>query len=376
MVGDVVTYTLRVYNEGEVAGYAQEITDDIPDYLEYLPENSTNKEYKWVMYDKDGKETTDVKKAVKIKTDYASKENGEALMKKDSLKENPNLLNAFNKEEKISETNPDHVDVKVAFKVKDPKSEKIIITNKAQISEDADENGNPVEDIDSVPGKWNEGEDDQDYENVSVEYFDLALLKYLTKVTVIENGKTKTIKTGNKGTEKDITPKVEIYRKNINKTVVKFEYVIKITNEGDIAGYAKEITDYVPKGLKFYKEDNKGWTDEGNNVISTKLLEKTLLKPGESATVKVVLRWINGSNNLGLKTNVAEISKDENERKVPDRDSTPDNKKTGEDDIDDAPVLLTVSTGLLEHTIEYATGALIILVVIGLGVIAIRKFVL
>ena len=376
VVDDTVIYTLRVFNEGDIAGFAQEITDDIPEYLEYLPENATNREYKWVMYDKDGNSTTKVSDAVKIKTDYTSKANGEILMKNNDLKENPNLLNAFDKKAGITDTNPDYVDVKVAFKVKDPKSNKTVIVNKAQISDDADEDGNPVEDVDSIPDKWNDGEDDQDYENVAVDYFDLSLLKYVTKAIVTENGKTKTTKTGNNGSDKDITPKVEVYRKSVNKTIVKFEYTIKITNEGDIAGYAKEITDYVPKGLKFYKEDNKGWKDEGNNVISTKLLKDTLLQPGQSATVKVILRWVNGENNLGVKTNVAEISEDYNEKGVPDRDSTPDNKKPKEDDIDDAPVLLTISTGMLEHTIQYVTGALVILVVLGLGIVVIKKYVL
>ena len=377
VVGDTVTYTLRVFNEGEIAGFAQTVTDDIPEYLEYLPENNINKTYRWVMYDKDGKVTTDVEKAVKIVTDYTSKENGEALMKADStLKENPNLLNAFNKDAKISETNPDYVDVKVAFKVKDPNSNKYVIVNKAQISEDADEDGKPVNDVDSVPDKWNDGEDDQDYENVSVEYFDLSLLKYVTKVMVTEQGKTTTTKTGNTGASTDIVPKVEVHKKRVKTTVVKFEYTIKITNEGDIAGYAKEITDYVPTGLKFYSADNTGWKDEGNNVISTTLLENKLLQPGESATVTVVLRWINGENNLGTKINIAEISKDDNEKGVPDRDSTPDNKKDGEDDIDDAPVLLSIKTGSTENIALYVFGALSILVVFAGGIILIKKFVL
>lgn len=376
VVGDTVTYTLRVFNEGEIAGFAEKVSDDIPEYLEFLPEHKTNRDYRWVMYDKDGNATTKVSEAVKIVTDYTSKAYGETLMQKENLKENPNLLNAFDKTAGVSDTNPDYVDVKVAFKVKDPNSNTYVIVNKAQISEDADKDGKPVEDIDSTPDEWKEGEDDQDYENVGVEYFDLSLLKYVTKAIVIENGKTKTTTTGNNGSDSDITPKVEIYRKNIKKTIVKFEYVIKITNEGDIAGYAKEITDYVPEGLKFSEEDNKGWKDEGDNVISTELLKDTLLQPGQSATVKVVLRWINGENNLSLKTNIAEISKDENEKGIPDRDSTPDNKKPGEDDIDDAPVLLTISTGILENTIVYVSGALVILVVIGLGLVAIKKFVL
>ena len=43
---------------------------------------------------------------------------------------------------------------------------------------------------------------------------------------------------------------------------------------------------------------------------------------------------------MGVMTNTAEISEDYNEYGVPDKDSTPDNKKQGEDDIDDtSPVV-------------------------------------
>ena len=365
-VEDVVTYTLRVFNEGELDGYAETISDDIPEYLEFLPEHEINKTYKWKMLDKDGKETTKVSEAVKIITDYTSRANGAEK----------NLLKAFDPNAAISDTNPAHLDVKVAFRVKDPKSNTYVIVNKAQISEDADEDGNPIDDIDSIPDKWNDGEDDQDYENVSVDYFDLSLLKYVTKVMVTENGKTTTRSTGNTGKDTDIIPKVEIHKKKIKTTVVKFEYTIKITNEGDIEGYAKEITDYVPKGLKFYASDNTGWKDEGNNVISTKLLENTLLKPGQSATVKVILRWINGESNLQTKINTAEISDDYNDEDVPDRDSVPDNKKPGEDDIDDAPVVLGIKTGLTENVMMYVGISLAILVVLGTGIILIKRFVL
>ena len=123
-------------------------------------------------------------------------------------------------------------------------------------------------------------------------------------------------------------------------------------------------------------EDNKGWTDEGNNVISTRLLEKTLLQPGESATVEVTLTWINGTDNMGLKVNTAEISEDYNDKHVPDRDSTPDNKKPGEDDIDDAPVMLSIKLG--EYTIDtiyFVLGGVILITLAG-GIVLIKKFVL
>ncbi len=373
--GDVVEYTIRVYNEGEVDGYASKVSDDVPDGLEYLPENDLNKEYRWVMYDKDGNETTEVKDAVKLTTDYLSKEQGEARMKEDStLKENPALLKAFDGTKEISDTNPDYADVKIAFKVTEPNGSSKILINSAQISDDTDKNGNPVDDDDSTPDKWIDGEDDQDKEYVKLTEFDLALRKWVTQAIVIENGKETVTETGHKPEDDpEQVVKVELNRKKLSSITVKFKYSIRVTNEGDIAGYAKEVKDYIPEGLKFDPNDNPDWKDEGNNVISTRKLENTLLQPGESADVEVVLTWINSKDNLGLKVNTAEISEDYNDKNVPDRDSTPDNQVPGEDDIDDAPVLISISTGSAKL---YTTLSLTVLITLAGGIVLIKKFVL
>ena len=347
-VGDVVIYTLRIYNEGEIPGYASLITDDIPEYLEYLPEEETNVKYMWKLDEQDKN---------KVVTNYLSKENGEN-----------NLLNAFDG------ITLDYKDIKIAFKVKDPGSNTYIITNYAQISDDTDENGKEIKDKDSETNKWNEGEDDQDIENAKVEYFDLSLLKFVSKVIVIEDGKETITETGYDGHEKpEPVVKLELHKKKLQDVIVKFEYGITVTNEGDIPGYAKELTDYIPDGLRFEAADNPLWTDEGNNVISTKQLENTLLQPGESTTVEVILTWINGADNLALKTNTAEISEDKNEYDVPDRDSTPDNRKEGEDDIDIAKVILAISTGAAKTYFILTLGLLTIILV---GVVLIKKFVM
>ena len=76
---------------------------------------------------------------------------------------------------------------------------------------------------------------------------------------------------------------------------------------------------------------------------------------------------------MGLKENTAEISEDYNEYGAPDRDSTPDNKVDGEDDIDDAPVLLSVSTGQARI---YFTLGFVILITIASGVVLIKRFAL
>ncbi len=377
-VADTVIYTIRVYNEGDIDGYATEITDDIPQYLEYLPAHQTNQNYEWKMYDAEGNETQDVTKAVKIKTKYLAKGEGEEKdAKLGSSKYTANLIKAFNPKSGISDTNPNYKFVKVAFKVKDPNSSEHIIKNFAQISEDSDEYGDPIDDIDSIPdnGDGNPKEDDEDIENIRVEYFDLALLKYVTKAIVTEDGHTRIIETGNVGDENDIVPKVEINKKKINKTVVKFAYTIKITNEGDIPGYATEITDYIPKGLEFKKEDNPNWIYEGNGVISTRALENVLLQPGQSAEVEVILTWINGEDNLGSKINVAEISEDYNDEGVPDKDSTPDNQKEGEDDIDEAEVILSIKTGGGVNEI-YFNLILVVFLIVLVGIVLIKIYVI
>ena len=201
----------------------------------------------------------------------------------------------------------------------------------------------------------------------------MALRQWVTHAIVIENGNEIVTQTGHTP-EDDPEPvvKVELDRKKLNSLQVKFKYSIRVTNEGDIDGYDKEITDYVPKGLKFVASDNPGWVDEGNNVISTRLLENKLLLPGESAEVQVVLSWINSKDNLGLKTNVAEISEDYNDKHVPDRDSTPDNQIPGEDDQDDAPVLISISTG--QAKVYFSLG-FIVLITLASGIALIRKFV-
>lgn len=361
--GNTVIYTLRIFNEGNVAGYAEEVKDNLPEGLEFLPENTINTAFKWKMYKEDGTETTDVKEAKFIKTNYLSKAN--------ETVEGNNILKAFDPE---TMTMPDYKDIKIAFKVTEPNTSDRIIINTAEIADDADEDGNEVDDIDSTPDNNVPEEDDQDIEKIKVKYFDLALKKWVTESIVTYNGKTTVTKTGHTGDENPEPPaKVEIRQDRINKTTVKFKFSIKVTNEGEIEGYAKEIIDYIPEGLKFVAEDNPKWrlTDDGK--VLTDQLKDVLIKPGESQTVEIILTWINGKNNMGLKTNWAEIYEDYNEHNSPDIDSTPGNNKKGEDDIDEAPVILTTATG---NAPTYATLALASISMIAGGIVLIKKYVI
>ena len=364
--GDLVVYMLRAYNEGDMDGYAAEIKDHLPPYLEFV-DNDFNEQYGWTASE-DGRTVTTTYLADELIPGAQTAEDGTITL---SYKEVPIMCRVT--DEAIPSQN---------------------ITNIADITKYEDENKNPVIDRDStednvelpddedlpgykddengdyIPGQ----EDDDDFEKVVVKTFDLALRKWVTQAIVIEDGNQTITETGHQPyDDPEQIVKVEIHRKKINSTTVKFRYSIRVTNEGDIAGYATEIKDYVPEGLKFVAEDNPGWTDLGNNVISTNLLADKLLQPGEYADVEVVLTWINGDDNMGVMENTAEISEDYNDYDIPDKDSTPDNQKEGEDDIDDAPVMLSVSTGQVRI---YFTLGFIILFTIAGGIILIKKYVL
>ena len=359
--GDTIIYTLRIYNEGTQAGYAEEVKDDIPEGLEFLPDNSINTEYRWEMYDANGEITDNVEEAVTIRTDYLSKAQEEATGR-------DNLLEGFDTE---TMTQPDYRDLRIAFRITEPNTSDRVVINTAEISEDSDDDGEPVDDIDSTPDNDEDGEDDIDKESVKVTYFDLALRKIISKVTMTLDGETTVEETGHKFEDdpEDVV-KIELGNHKIETAVLKFTYQIRITNEGNKAGYAYEIKDYIPEGLEFREEDNENWVlSEDGRTVTTDQLKDTLLEPGESAVVEITLRWINGQTNLGVKTNWAEISEDSDD----DIDSTPDNFEKGEDDIDEAEVVLSIVTGVGEH---YMGLIVVVLAILATGIILIKKFVL
>lgn len=384
---DVVTYTIRVYNEGEVDGYANLVMDDIPEGVEFIPESDVNLSYGWVMFAEvgnasdsavtggvtedgiiyNGKKyqvTNDASEAKVIVTDYLAKANGEG-----------NLIKAFDAEN----NKLDYKDIKVQFKVKSVEADKII-TNYAQIKDDCDKEGNPVDDRDSTPNVWEDipRNDDQDYDVIKVGYFDLALYKWVSTAMVTEGGKTTEYPSKHTQDDKTNMVNVSIPKDKLNKVEVKFKYQIKVENEGTVAGYAKELKDHIPAGLKFVEADNKefGWTLQEDGTITTDYLKDRLLNPGDTAEVTVVLTWINGATNFGQKINYAEISKDQNEFDWPDIDSTPNNFKDTpkEDDEDSDIVMLQIRTGL-ENTMYIVIG-LVAITIIAAGVVGIKKFVL
>ena len=190
-------------------------------------------------------------------------------------------------------------------------------------------------------------------------------------VTVTENGEEKITETGHKAEDDpEEVVKVDLKKRKINSVEIKFRYSIRITNEGEIAGAATEISDYIPDGLKFVQEDNPDWRESEGKVVTNKLAGTTL-QPGESAEVEIILTWINSDKNMGVMMNTAEINKDHNKYDSRDIDSTPGNKDLEEDDLGQkAQILLTVKTG--SDFINYSILGVMFISIILTGAILIK----
>lgn len=198
--------------------------------------------------------------------------------------------------------------------------------------------------------------------------FDLKLDKVITKITATNSEGTKTYEYNNAK-----LAKLDLSEKTIEGTNIIIEYKIRITNEGGVAGYAKKVVDYLPKDMKFSSELNKDWyTSENGNIFSSSLAN-TLIQPGETKELTLVLTKKMTGENTGLINNNAEIYESYNDLGLNDIDSTPANKVQSEDDISNADAMIGVKTG---EVYVYITITVISIAILGIGIYLINKKVL
>ena len=203
---------------------------------------------------------------------------------------------------------------------------------------------------------------------VSNPKFDLRLDKTVTKITVQDGNNTdvydyKNVKVAKK----------DLIGKDVNNTSIIVEYKLRVTNEGAIAGYVKKLVDYMPSEMKFNSELNKDWYTSENGILYNSSLANTLINPGESKEVTLILTKKMTEENLGLYHNTAEIYEAYNDLGIQDIDSTPGNNKAGEDDISSADVLITLKTG---KTITFFGLSITIIGTIAVGAYFVKKKVL
>ena len=215
--------------------------------------------------------------------------------------------------------------------------------------------------------------EDEDIKNIDIGLienakFDLSLEKYVSRVVVTNSSESVNYDFG-----ETALAKIEIAAKRLAGSTILVQYEIKVTNEGDVQGYAGDILDYMPKELEFNSEMNPDWYIDANQILHNKTLEKTAIEPGKTQTVKLVLTKTLSSNSTGTIENTAEIGTATNLEEIKDIDSTPGNKKQGEDDIGSASLIISIKTG---GPILYIGIAIISLLILGVGIYLIDKRVL
>lgn len=319
-----ITYTLRVYNESEQDAKGKRIIEHVPDGLVFVPGDITNMLYRWSMYKIVGRdlvETSDPSEAKVIVSDYLVDRNIAPLEK-----DNKTIY---------------FLDVQAVFRVDETR-----ITNDDRIVENK---------VSIQPSPTDDNKDnDSSTEKVYIKFFDLKMEKYIEKVVINTNG-NETVKEYGYDKKDDLV-KIDVKKSQVPNTVITVTYGLKVTNVGEIPGYATELTDYLPEDFSLVSGN---WRAEGNKAVSDELKD-TVIEPGESKTVMITLEWKLAKGPIGLKSNEAEITEYANDYDA--EDVTKDNK-------DNADLLVTVKTG--SNIIAVVT---IITVVVGfIAIIAYKK---
>lgn len=199
--------------------------------------------------------------------------------------------------------------------------------------------------------------------------FDLKLDKVISKITVSDAKGTNVHEYAD-----EQVAKLDLNSKTANGSTIIIEYKIKVTNEGGLAGYAKKIVDYMPSDMKFNSELNGDWYVGANGTdLYNAALANTLILPGETKEVKLLLTKKITDSNMGIINNTAEILESYNDLGLEDIDSTPANKVQNEDDYSSADAIIGIKTG---EVYVYILITIITVALFGVGIYLINKKVL
>lgn len=191
---------------------------------------------------------------------------------------------------------------------------------------------------------------------VNKQKFDLGIEKYVSKIIIKNNSGTHTYEQK----EGTTLAKAEIKSKYLKGSLVVIEYKFKITNNGEIEGYAKNISDNLPTTLEFNSSMNSDWYKSGANLYNSSLAN-TIIKPGESKEITLTLTKTMTESNTGLINNKSQIVESSNTRGIENI-----NQNTGS-----ANVIISVSTGTM---LNYIAIVLIIFAVLSCGAYLFIRF--
>ena len=206
----------------------------------------------------------------------------------------------------------------------------------------------------------------QDLENIDAGFikgkaFDLKIEKNIEQITIQNKAGTKV-----NSYQQSKLAKVEIDAKQIQNTNVIIKYNILVTNQGEVAGYANEIVDELPKELTFIQEMNhQQWYQLEDGSLCTKELSNQMINPGETKNISLIVLKKMTKENTGTIVNKAKIGNYSNDYMKED-----ENTKNNESQ---AEVILSVRTGRILLSICFI---MIVVVIIAVGVYVIKNKVL
>ena len=115
------------------------------------------------------------------------------------------------------------------------------------------------------------------------------------------------------------------------------EYQIKVKNVGEVAGYAKNIVDELPKGLNFSSTLNPDWYLISNQLYYEGFANQKI-NPGEEKVISLVLTRTMTEESTGTIVNKAELLEACNETGLGEVGEQQDNK-------DQANLVIGIKTG-------------------------------
>ena len=195
--------------------------------------------------------------------------------------------------------------------------------------------------------------------------FDLDIEKKVVKMTVV-NSKTNATR---EYTFDNNTAKIELSTRNIEYDTVLVEYKLRVTNAGQVAGYAKSIVDYLPAGMTFNSELNQDWYVRNDGNAYSTVLANTIINPGETKEITLVLSRKMTGENTGTTRNTAKINEYYNEYGYEDIDA-----ESGEGQSSSADAFMLISTG--KEIASYTGITLGIIAIISLAVYLAKKYVI
>ena len=201
---------------------------------------------------------------------------------------------------------------------------------------------------------------------IKLQNFDLKLEKFVSKIIVQDSTGT-TVKEYGDAT----LAKAELDRKKINGATVLVEYKIRVSNVGEVDGYARKIADYMPNDLKFSSELNKDWYQTSEGLYNSSLANEKITA-GESKEITLTLTKSMTENNVGRINNSAEIAEAYNDLGLADSNSTPGNKAQEENDYGSADIILSIKTGGMTY-VGITAGIVILLAAVAFVIIKINK---